>query len=310
MASSSPNVIVFGATGAVGSAASREARRRGASVWLAMRDTNKPISGLDSSEPGYTRIQADLSQPSSLTQAIQQSSATVAFVYTVFASQDHMASAFAALKSAGVEYVVLLSSFTVRGAAHEESNMSDFISTVHAKSEVALEKSGLAYAAIRPAYFNTNIFWNLKEIKNGEVGLLYPEVKFDFIAPEDIGTVCGAILAEPRLQAPDKGQNSKTVFLCGPELMSQRHAHGIIAETINHEIKVTEISEESWAEKLSFMPKPALDSVLNGLRASHMGHDLYPKDFYEEASMNVKKYKELGPMTFREWVGAHKAEFA
>jgi uncharacterized protein YbjT (DUF2867 family) len=309
MASSSLNVIVFGAAGAVGCAASREAHRRGASVWLAMRDTSKPILDLDSSEPGYTRIQADLSEPSSVAQAIQQSSATIAFVYTVFASQDHMASAFATLKSAGIVYVVLLSSFSVRGAAHEASNTGNFIASVHAKTEVALKEAKIAFAAIRPGYFNSNVFWNREDIKNGEAGLLYPEVKFDFIAPEDIGTVCGAILAEPRFQLPDEGQHSKTVFLCGPELMTQRHAYGIISQTINREIEIKELSEEAWMEKLSYMPKPALDALLNGLRASQKGYDSYPKDFYEEAVANVKKYKEAEPMTFKEWVEAHKAAF-
>ena len=41
------NVIIFGPTGAVGTAAAREAGKRGAKVWLAMRDTNKKIPGLD-----------------------------------------------------------------------------------------------------------------------------------------------------------------------------------------------------------------------------------------------------------------------
>ena len=109
MSSSKKNVIIFGPTGAVGCAAALEAHRRGASVWLAMRDVNKHISGLDSTEFGYTRVQADLSQPSSLAHAVQQSSATTAFVYTMFASGDHMAGSFAALKSAGITYIVLLS---------------------------------------------------------------------------------------------------------------------------------------------------------------------------------------------------------
>jgi uncharacterized protein YbjT (DUF2867 family) len=309
MASSRPNVIVFGASGAVGCAASREAHRRGASVWLAMRDTSKSISGLDSSEPGYTRIQADLSDPLSVARAIQQSSATVAFVYTIFASQDHMASTFATLKSAGIVYVVLLSSFSVRGAAHEAANMGNFIARVHAKAEVALGEAKIAFAAIRPAYFNSNVFWNREDIKNGEAGLLYPEVRFDFIAPEDIGTVCGAILAEPRFQVPDEGHHSKTVFLCGPELMTQRHAHAVISQTMNREIEIKELSEEAWMDKLSYMPKPALDALLKGLRASHEGHDSYPKDFYEVAVANVKKYKEAEPMTFAEWVEVHKAAF-
>jgi uncharacterized protein YbjT (DUF2867 family) len=307
MSSPSPNVIVFGATGAVGSSASREAHRRGASVHLAMRNTSKPIPNIDTSAPGYTRIQADLSDPSSLTHAVQQSRATAAFVYTVFFSQDHMASAFAALKAAGISYVVLLSSFSVRGAAHEEANKDNFIAAVHAQPEAALAASGLAYTAVRPAYFNTNLLWNQAQIRNGTAELLYPEVKHDFIAPEDIGAVCGAILAEPRFQKQDAGQR---VYLCGPELMTQRRAQEIIGETIGREIKIKELSEDEWKEKLKgmHMPEPAAEALLKGLRKSHEGADVY-KDVFEEGSANVRKYKEKEAMTFREWVEAHKELF-
>jgi uncharacterized protein YbjT (DUF2867 family) len=311
MSTSPPKVIVFGAAGAIGSGASLEARRRGASVWLAMRDTNKPTPNLDSSAPGYTRIQADLSDPSSLTRAVHESSATTAFVYVVFSSRDHMASAFSALKSAGITYVVLLSSFTVRGAAHEERNTAfDHISAVHAQAEMALAASGLAYAAVRPAYFNTNLYWNKAEIKNGEAGLLYPEIKYDFIAPEDIGTVCGAILAEPAFQTPDAGmQKSKIVSLCGPQIMTQRRAHEVIAEVIGREIKVRELSEEEWKAKVSFMPPPARDALLKGMRKSHEGYDLYADGFWEDAKASLEKYKKGEAMGFAEWVEAHREEF-
>ena len=55
------NVLVFGASGSVGQATAIEARRRGAKVWLAMRDINKAVKKLDEDEKkgGYERIQAD-----------------------------------------------------------------------------------------------------------------------------------------------------------------------------------------------------------------------------------------------------------
>ncbi|KAF1912850.1 hypothetical protein BDU57DRAFT_406112, partial [Ampelomyces quisqualis] len=183
------NVIIFGPTGAVGSAAAIEAHRRGANVWLAMRNISKPIPGLDSTPPGYTRIHADLSKPDTLSDAVKQSGATTAFVYVMFQSEDHMASSFAALKAAGITYAVLLSSYKVRGAASNKANETDFIARVHAQTELALAASGITYTSVRPAYFNTNVLWNADEIKRGEVGLLYPDVKFDFIAPADVGLV-------------------------------------------------------------------------------------------------------------------------
>jgi uncharacterized protein YbjT (DUF2867 family) len=297
---SPPTVLIFGPSGAVACAAAHEAHRRGASVHLAMRDTTKPLPDLPSSLP---RVQADLSDPASLSHAVQKSSATVAFVYTVFASEDHMASSFSALKSAGVKFVVLLSSFKVTGEPEEEQNMASFIDRVHAQTESALKKSGLKYTAIRAAYFNSNVLWNVKEMKTGEVGLLYPDIEFDFLAPIDIGVVCGAILAQ------EKYHETKVLYLCGPELMSQERAHGIIGGILGREIKVKALSEEEFLEKHPRVPKPALETLVKGMRESHEGENAYPEDMYSQAVANIRKYKEGEPMKFQEWVEANKEKF-
>lgn len=295
-----PTVLIFGPSGDVACVAAQEAHRRGASVHLAMRDTTKPLPSLDDSLP---RIQADLSDPASVTNAVQKSSASVAFVYAVFSSPDHMASSFSALKAAGIRFVVLLSSFKVEGEPEDEVNKTDFIGHVHAQTEVELRSSGLKYAAIRAAYFNSNVLWNAKEMKTGEVGLLYPDVVFDFIAPKDIGIVCGSILAQP------KYHETKALYLCGPDIMSQERAHGIIGEKLGREIRVKALSEEQFLDKLSDMPRPAVDTLLKSMRKSHEGYDAYPKDMYEQAVANIRKYKEGEPMKFGEWVEANKAAF-
>ena len=91
-------------------------------------------------------------------------------------------------------------------------------------------------------YFPSNVFWYREEISQGEVGLLYPEVKFDYIAPADIGAVCGAVLAEPHFRS----QHQRIIPLCGPVLYSQREAMGIIDWKLGREIVVRELGEEEW----------------------------------------------------------------
>jgi uncharacterized protein YbjT (DUF2867 family) len=303
MSSNNKHVLVFGPTGGVGCAAATEAHRRGAHVWLAMRDTNKLISGLKE-DSNYTRVQADLSKPDTLKHAVDQSGATSAFVYCLLESPDNMRSAFSALKDAGITYIVLLSSFSVQGSsASDESNMSHFIGRAHAQIEIALEESGITYTAVRPAYFSSNVLWNKEDIKKGELEIVYPEVKFDYISPTDIGTVCGSILAE------EKFRPSKPVFLCGPALMTQREAHGIIERVLGHELKIKEIDEASWYEKLSYMPKPVLDSLSAWMRDSIAGVDDYAT-VYEEGVANIEKYAERQPTKFEEWVQANKDAFA
>ncbi|KAI9875356.1 MAG: hypothetical protein M1823_007494, partial [Watsoniomyces obsoletus] len=182
-----------------------------------MRDTNKSVRGLSNPQDGFTRVQADLSDPKSLTAAVQTSGAKAAFVYVVHQLPDHMTSAFAALKDAGIEYVVLLSSYTVRGDPTQPENHVEYIPALHAKTEEALRDSGLRYTALRPAFFNTNVLWYANDLKQGKVHLLYPELSYDFIAPSDIGTIAGKVL----IQQPTESQ----VPLCGPELLTQYEAY-------------------------------------------------------------------------------------
>lgn len=298
MAASIKNVLVFGPTGGIGHIAAIEAHKRGAKVWLAMRDTSKTIQGLEEGKEGFSRVQADLSQPASLKNAVQQSGATAAFVYTIHDSEDNMKASFEALIAAGITYIVIISSYSVKGPAGDEKNAEDFIPRVHAKTEVALEETGVAFTALRPAYFNSNILWNKAGFQKGEIEILYPSVVFDFIAPEDIGTVAGAMLV--------KGQATKPVYLCGPKLYTQKEAHEVAGKTLGIDVKVTEIGEETFFEK-TFLPRPVAESIVKGLRESSVS---YPKEVYEEAVQNIRTYGEIEPTTFTDWVESHKAAFA
>jgi hypothetical protein len=88
-------------------------------VTLAVRDTKKPIPGLSLEQEkagGYKRVQADLTQPGTITEAVAQSDAKHAFIYLIFSppgAPDPNRPALEALKAAGVEFVVFLSSFSV-----------------------------------------------------------------------------------------------------------------------------------------------------------------------------------------------------
>ncbi|KAJ4395641.1 hypothetical protein N0V91_010707 [Didymella pomorum] len=306
--SSDHNVLVFGPAGAVGCAAAIEAHRRGAHVWLAMRDTNKTIKGLSVSDlesKRYTKLQADLTKPDTLKKAVEQSGATTAFVYTVFESKDSMRGTFDTLKAAGIQHVVVLSSFTVKGPAEDPKNMEGFIEAAHAKTEVALKESGLASTAVRPMYFTSNVFWYTEGIRSGKVELLYPDIRFDYLSPTDIGTVAGAVLSEPRFRS----QHQQVIPLCGPQLHTQREAMGIIGDTLGRKIEIQELTEDQFYEKQAKigMPPPVIKTITAGMRKSNEGHDSYPD--HAEVSQNVSKYAERDPMTLADWINANKIAF-
>lgn len=300
---SQQNVLIFGPTGGVARAAALQAHTHGAHVHLAMRDPSKPIPGIPQSAQGYTRIRADLSQPSTLKAAVEQSGAKTAFVYTMLGAQDSMRSSFDALKAGGVTYVVLLSSWIVKGDPGNAENHMGFIDSVHAKTEIALRESGLGYAAVRPAYFNTNIFMYLSGIKAGKVDLFAPSARLDYIAPEDIGAVAAGILVNPP-------KSYELVYLCGPTIHTQAEAVGIIGKALGKEIMVNGVSEQEWKDGFKgAMPEAALESVAKEMRESAEGKENYPEDLYREATGNVLRWKGDKGVELGEWVAERKEQF-
>ena len=197
-------VIVFGPTGQVGSAtaiAAAKATTAAATaataaataataeeVILAMRDVTKPLPAcfraFQDSFPGFPdfkRVQADLSDPRSVYEAVASFGGSVkrAFVYGVEKTkpsrtdpsgigggedtetekeeeeeeeeEDYMLSAFQALRQAGVDFVVLLSGYALQGSAEEvvarhdnddtREEEKDIIGYGHARQELSLRKA-------------------------------------------------------------------------------------------------------------------------------------------------------------------------
>jgi uncharacterized protein YbjT (DUF2867 family) len=308
--SNTNNVLVFGPTGGVARAAALEAGRRGAKVWLAMRDTSKAIHDLSPEEEtklGFKRVQADLSEPSTIKQAVETSGANAAFVYMIFGVES-MRPAFEALKDAGVSYIVLLSSQSVQGNIREIPE-SKFIEWKHAQAEVALEETGISHTAIRSAYFASNLLLLLPQIRGGEVEVFSPETKFDYIVRADIGTVCGAVLAEPKFQEAKDGHAAKPIYLTGPQLLSQKDAFATLSRVLGKEIKIKEIPDvDSFVQKVPWLAPSAARSLALGMQDGAGTDKNY--GMFEEAAQNMLKYAGREGTKFVDWLEENKALFA
>ncbi|KAF8145460.1 hypothetical protein K438DRAFT_1871948, partial [Mycena galopus ATCC 62051] len=266
------SVLIFGATGAVGSACARHAQSLGASVTLAVRDTKKPIPGLSLEQEtagGYKRVQADLTQPETVAQAVKQSGAKHAFVYLVFSppgSPDSNRAALEALKAAGVEFIVFLSSYTVEAyePAIDSVPAHDIIPYAHAQVEVALQEAG-------------------------SVKLPYPEYKSDWIVSADIGRAGGTIL----VGGPSSTGGEKSVLLYGPEMISQGDAAKIIGRAVGKEVTVEAIGDEEAVRGMvsGGLPEPLAKYLVKRL-AEQTGQEgpSLANDKYKAGVENVRKY--------------------
>ncbi|KAJ7897359.1 hypothetical protein B0H14DRAFT_3104773 [Mycena olivaceomarginata] len=269
-------VLVFGATGGVGSACARHAQSLGASVTLAVRDTEKPIPGLSPEQEkagGYKRVQADLTRPETVSEAVKQSGAKHAFVYLVFpvpGQPDPNRAAYEALRAAGVEFVVFLSSLSVE--MHEPVDSipaQEIIPYAHAQAELALEeifgKSG--YVSLRPGGFASNLFRSADMIKAGSVKMPYPE---------DIGRTGGTILGAWK------------------------------------EVAVEAVGDEEAVKDMvaGGLPEPLAKYLVRVLSEGNRGAmgTLFASNKYKVAVENVRKYAGKAT-TLVEWATENKAAF-
>ena len=304
-------VIVFGPTGHVGSATALEASQRGAHVTLAMRDPSKPVPGITSSDSTFTRLKADLTDPSSVTAVVGESKATAAFIYHV-QSQDGLRASLSAMKEAGIQHVVFLSTFSIQRDVELASiPPEDLIPYIHAQIELNLSQLGFSYTAIRPAQFASNQFmmsldqsttpWSAHVFKGDALG--------DAIVPGDIGKVAASVLVSP--PPTEELPSDRAIYLCGPELTTTDEKWDVIKKVHaeqNIDVKHVGANEFSAYLKGKGLPPPLVDYLVSQLGGIHGDGSMYKAIPYDEYSRNVKKYSGYEPTRFEEFVRGYQLE--
>ncbi|KAL4783695.1 hypothetical protein BJX76DRAFT_244931 [Aspergillus varians] len=300
------SVIVFGPTGNVASVVAHTAQQNGATVFLAMRNTQKPIPGLSPEqehEGAFERTQADLTDPESVSTAVKRSGAKRAFIYLAHGTSDHMRATLTALKSAGIDFVVFLSSFTVPEDPRDIVP-SEIIPYLHAQVEINLDEifGPENYVALRPGAFATNLLRFKKGIDNGEVEIYAPGYKFDCITPGDMGRVGGTIL----VQGPRNGQ--RKVYLYGPEPIPQGDAILRIGNILGKAVQLKIISEQEALDQYiqAGIPKPVANYIVLKSKTT----DPTDPAYYEAGIDNVQLYTGKPSVGLQEWVETNRELFS
>lgn len=307
------NVIVFGPTGGVGGVTALHAEKRGASVWLAMRDTSKPIAEIpvDVEKAGkFIRVQADLTDPASITKAVQQSGAKAAYIYLIPTAEDHMRGSLQALRDAGVDNLVFLSTFSITSSqALSSVSPEDFIPYTHAQVEIAAEQLRFPhFVALRPAEFASNWFKNFldRSVSPPKANYIQADAVGDNIAPEDIGELAAVVLTE----RPSAG--TEVIYQCGPELRTAGESWELVKKiTGRDDIDTTPTSKDIFIDAMAAkgIPRPLVEYVAKSRENRSNPNMLYPELFYGAAVANTKKYTGREPMKFTEYIEKHKAEW-
>ncbi|KAI1867703.1 uncharacterized protein JN550_006844 [Neoarthrinium moseri] len=307
------SVIVFGPTGQVGSVVARTAAEQGVDVWLAMRDPTKNIRGIGKDQEdsaSFRRIQADLQEPETVTQAVKMSGAKRAFIYLVHGAPDHLQGAILAMKAAGIEFVVLLSSFTIlTNQPLRDIPPSELLAHVHGQVEANLHDTFGPdhYTAVRSGCFATNLLAERSGIVANDVKLYGGTFEQDNIVPSDIGKVIGNIL----VSGPRNGQNN-IVYLYGPKIRSIHESIVTIGKVLGKDLSITTLGpKEGYDNYITHGMTPQYAEFMVrtlSTKGPDKGHgERFPR--YEEGVSNVKLYTGKPATTLDDWVKENKVIF-
>ena len=275
-------ILVTGVRGRVGRAVLEQLLAAGAAVRAA---SSRP-EGLDL-PGGVEGVRFGQGAPEALPAAL----AGVRKVF-LYSERGGVADFVSAAKGAGVEHVVLLSSFSVES----EHAGTDLIAQSHLAVEQALSASGIDWTYLRPGGFATNALqWSGPIRAARQVRLAYPDSYSEPVHELDIAEVAVRALL-------DDGHRNTAYRLVGPESLSSRQQVERIADAIGEPVAVTPIShDEQREELLRFLPGPITDTLLS----YQVRRDGVPR----EIEGDVRAVLGRPPRAFAQWAREHAEAF-
>ena len=170
-----------------------------------------------------------------------------AFMITPVAeNSDSFAQSFIdAAKQAGVKHVVKLSS------AGADAEPGIFLTRLHRKAEVMLEKSGLGYTHLRPGMFAENLVNYWPPQKDGNIYVPFGDGKVSYVASDDVGAAAAAILLDAARH------HGKAYLLTGPRAVGTDEAAALIAKATGRTVRYVDVPPEAARQSMLDMQTPA-----------------------------------------------------
>jgi uncharacterized protein YbjT (DUF2867 family) len=236
-------VLVTGARGRVGRSVMEALLAENVLVRASSRDPEKFRAPL-----GVEVAAADLSEPDTMARALEGVNAV--FLY---AQGKKLPELMAAMKQAGVEYVVFLSTID----ATNEHDYAQGNRRRHVEVEEAIAEAGFQYTFLRPGAFATNAlrFWRQSIVAEGVVRIPFPEAQQAPIDERDIAAVAVRALVSRKL-------DGQALVLTGPESLAQRKQVECISTVVGRPIRLETITEDEARAWLGEIIPPAYVNLL------------------------------------------------
>ena len=282
-------VLITGATGDTGRAATREAIQRGLEVRAMVHRKDERSAALQAL--GAEVVSGDMHDIDSIRQAMEGTQAAY-FVYPVQPALLEATVNFAqAAKEAGVGAVINLSQRSASRTSRSHACRDTWI------AEQVMNWSGLAVTHLRPTYFLEWLLypWQLPLfLSQGILRMPVGKGRHAPIAAEDQGRVIAALLQNP------SGHAGQTYPLFGPVEMDHEEMARELTEALGRKIVFQNVSIEDYSRSLEKM----------GVAAYVIQHFEGAMDDYQHGVMsgmndNVERLTGQKPMSGGAFARAH-----
>jgi uncharacterized protein YbjT (DUF2867 family) len=243
------NVLVTGATGAVGRHVVRGLRDRGIGARAFVRDADRAAELLGSD---VELAVGDFADRASLDRALEGIDRLFLACGNVPGQVGHECTAIDAARAAGVERVVKLS-----GPRPADGSPIPF-ERWHAQIERHLIASGTPWVLLRPCTYMTNLLMHADAVRHtGRLMAPAGAAEIAFVDPRDVAASAAAVLAEA-------GHAGSAYVLTGPEAITfERIARELSAAT-GRPIAYDNVPEPAAREGMlaAGLPEPVADGIL------------------------------------------------
>jgi len=250
MASVSPKILVFGATGSIGSEVAKALLRR-KTPFRAIVHTASKADHLKKEGAGLVEIvEADLYNLDSIAKAAE--GIEVVFLMTPPGHTHQNAQIGDTLKKAGVKRIVKLSALGC-----EDGEKFQWAKE-HLDAENHFKSIGLPYTSLRPSAFHSNWFNYVPTVKGQNVFFnAAREAKLNHISTHDIGEVAAVALTTP-------GHEGKNYNITGPDTITFAEGAELLSEVLGRKINYVGLSDEDNRKAAAnFLPPQAIDGWVN-----------------------------------------------
>jgi uncharacterized protein YbjT (DUF2867 family) len=296
-------ILVVGASGALGRPVCRRLRERGVAVRGLMRH---PQRAADLAALGVQTVRGDLVEPATLVAALEGCDRVLACAHGLLGrgrwrsesvdDAGHRA-LIAAARAARVDRFVYVSGFGVA-----PDHPVDFFRTKHA-IEGVLAASGLAHVVLRPTAFmdqHVHLFNGLNVLRKGKAQLIGPGRKPRcFVATDDVAEVAvHALLDEPMPSGP--------IEIGGPGQHSNAEIAALYARLAGCPPRVGHLPA-GVARGLSVLLRPLHPGIARILRLQSLPDDAFDERFDGAAALGARF--GYAPTRVEDFVAARVADW-